>query len=326
MIKEGDIIASNYKIMQKLGSGSFGEIFKALHLQKNIEVAVKVEKANSKHQTLYFEAKVYNWLISHPKPGNRDKYTLNHYAYLSDYSLTQNPPIPMCYHFGTEATGEKILVMQLLGKSLEQLFVERGRRFSIKTVLMAAVQMIQSVEFVHFTRLAHRDIKPDNFAVGMGDQAYKIHIFDFGLSKKFLSSTGVHIQRKEGKNLVGTPRYASISNHMGIEQTRRDDLEALGYIFMYFLRGKLPWQGFPYTKDLYDKIKNVKLTVSVPELCRGYPEEFVTYINYCRNLGFEEEPNYKYVKDLFLNLLLRLGFHFDYRYDWTEISGEQPRW
>lgn len=149
------------------------------------------------------------------------------------------------------------MVMDLLGKSLEDLFNLCGRKFSVKTVLMIAQQTIKRIEYIHSRRIIHRDIKPDNFGAGRAKHAHRIFIIDFGLAKKFMSSDGKHIKYKDGKSLTGTARYASINTHIGIEQSRRDDMEGIGYVFMYFLRGSLPWQGLRArgVKEKYEKIK-----------------------------------------------------------------------
>lgn len=131
--------------------------------------------------------------------------------------------------------------MDLLGKSLETLFEKCGKKFSVKTVCMLADQMIRRIQYIHDRRIIHRDIKPDNFAIGVGNHKHRIFILDFGLAKKFMSSQGVHIKYRDNKGLTGTARYASINTHLGIEQSRRDDLESLGHVFLYFLRGSLPW-------------------------------------------------------------------------------------
>jgi len=148
--------------------------------------------------------------------------------------------IPKCYFFGTE-NNYNIMVMDVLGPSLEDLFKYCGMRLKLKTVLWLAEQMIQRVEYLHSRKFLHRDIKPDNFLMGTYDNRNTVYIIDFGLAKKYIQKNGEHIELKEGKSLTGTARYASINTHEGLEQSRRDDLESLGYVFMYFLRGKLPW-------------------------------------------------------------------------------------
>jgi serine/threonine protein kinase len=114
----------------------------------------------------------------------------------------------------------------------------------MKTVLMIADQLIQRIEYMHSKSYIHRDIKPENFLLGLGKKSNIIYIIDFGLSKKYRDTkTLQHIPYRENKNLTGTARYASINAHLGIEQSRRDDLEAVGYVLIYLAKGFLPWQG-----------------------------------------------------------------------------------
>jgi len=159
--------------------------------------------------------------------------------------------------------------------------------------------------------------------MGLGKRGNLVYIIDFGLAKKYRDArTNAHIPYRENKNLTGTARYASIHTHVGIEQSRRDDLESLGYVLMYFNRGSLPWQGLRAAtkRQKYEIISEKKMSTSVEELCRGYPAEFATYLNYCRSLRFEEKPDYPYLRHLFRNLFHRQRFTYDYVFDWNMLK------
>lgn len=168
-------------------------------------------------------------------------------------------------------------------------------------------------------------MKPDNFLMGLGKKGNLVYVIDFGLAKKFRDQrTHQHIPYREHKNLTGTARYTSINTHLGIEQSRRDDMEALGYILIYFLNGTLPWQGLrAKTKaQKYEKISEKKLSTPVEELCKGAPAEFATYQNYVRSLRFEEKPDYAYLRQLIRNLFHRQGFSYDYVFDWNTLKND----
>ncbi|XP_051148621.1 casein kinase 1-like protein 12 [Andrographis paniculata] len=293
-------VGNKYRLGRKIGSGSFGEIYLGTHVQTNEDVAVKLEDVKTKHPQLLYESKLYR-------------------------ILQGGTGIPNVRWFGVE--GEyNVLVMDLLGPSLEDLFNFCSRKFSLKTVLMLADQMINRIEFVHSKSFLHRDIKPDNFLMGLGKRANQVYIIDFGLAKKYRdSSTHQHIPYRENKNLTGTARYASMNTHLGIEQSRRDDLESLGYVLMYFLRGSLPWQGLKAgnKKQKYEKISEKKVSTSIEALCRGYPTEFASYFHYCRSLRFDDKPDYAYLKRLLRDLFIREGFQFDYVFDWTILKYQQ---
>ena len=178
---------------------------------------------------------------------------------------------------------------------------------------------MQRLEFIHSKNFVHRDIKPDNFLMGIGKKQNTVFAIDFGLAKRFRDpKTGDHIPYREGKDLTGTARYASVNTHLGREQSRRDDLEALGFVLMYFNRGSLPWQGLPAKtkKEKYEKIRDKKVETTVEELCKGYPEEFPAYFTYCRKLAFDEKPDYAFLRKLFKDLFLKRGYEYDYLYDW----------
>ncbi|MQL81498.1 hypothetical protein Taro_013955 [Colocasia esculenta] len=293
------------------------------------------------------------------------------------FSFSSVAGIPNVRWFGVEGD-YNVLVMDLLGPSLEDLFNFCSRKLSLKTVLMLADQMINRIEYVHSKSFLHRDIKPDNFLMGLGRRANQVYIIDFGLAKKYRdSSTHQHIPgsaaageevrsigfstvgastvghgmssrrlvtptsvsapnckfscvlnySRENKNLTGTARYASVNTHLGIEQSRRDDLESLGYVLMYFLRGSLPWQGLKAgtKKQKYEKISERKVSTSIEALCRGYPTEFASYFHYCRSLRFDDKPDYAYLKRIFRDLFIREGFQFDYVFDWTILKYQQSQ-
>ncbi|CAN1232096.1 Casein kinase 1-like protein 10, partial [Linum grandiflorum] len=154
----------------------------------------------------------------------------------------------------------------------------------------------------------------------------QVYVIDYGLAKKYRDlKTHKHIPYRENKNLTGTARYASVNTHMGVEQSRRDDLESLGYVLMYFLRGSLPWQGLKAgtKKQKYDRISEKKMLTPIEVLCKSYPSEFTSYFHYCRSLRFEDKPDYAYLKKLYRDLFVREGYQFDYIFDWTILKYPQ---
>eukprot|EP00826_Nyctotherus_ovalis_P060973 TRINITY_DN8627_c0_g1_i5.p1 TRINITY_DN8627_c0_g1~~TRINITY_DN8627_c0_g1_i5.p1 ORF type:complete len:259 (+),score=83.59 TRINITY_DN8627_c0_g1_i5:510-1286(+) len=178
---------------------------------------------------------------------------------------------------------------------------------------------------MHSKLMLHRDIKPDNFLMGTAKKQHLIYVIDFGLSKQYRKpKTGAHIPYRDGKSLIGTIRYASVNTQLGIEQSRRDDMEALGFVFVYLLRGSLPWQGLKIEirEEKYKAIQDLKASTSPETLCKEYPQEFCTYLNYCRKLSFEEKPDYGYLRKLFRDLYVKKGYEYDYVYDWNTIKGQ----
>ncbi|XP_076889491.1 casein kinase 1-like protein 9 isoform X2 [Bidens hawaiensis] len=294
------VVGGKFKLGRKIGSGSFGELYLGVSIQTGEEVAVKLEPTKTKHPQLHYESKVY-------------------------MLLQGGTGVPSLKWFGVE--GEyNVMVIDLLGPSLEDLFNYCNRKFSLKTVLMLADQLINRVEYMHARSFLHRDLKPDNFLMGLGRRANQVYIIDFGLAKKYRDlQTHRHIPYRENKNLTGTARYAGVNAHLGIEQSRRDDLESLGYVLMYFLRGSLPWQGLRAgtKKQKYDRISEKKMLTPIEVLCKSYPSEFMSYFHYCRSLKFEDKPDYSYLKRLFRDLFIREGYQFDYVFDWTILKYPQ---
>lgn len=295
-----NVVGVHYRVGKKIGEGSFGVIFEGTNLLNSTTVAIKFEPRKAEAPQLRDECRSYRILAG-------------------------CTGIPQIYHFGQEGL-HNILVIDLLGPSLEDLFDMCGRKFSIKTVCMAARQMLSRVQTIHDKNLIYRDIKPDNFLIGRpGTKAANlIHVVDFGMAKQYRDpKTKQHIPYRERKSLSGTARYMSINTHLGREQSRRDDLEALGHVFMYFLRGSLPWQGLKAAtnKQKYEKIGEKKQTTPIKDLCEGYPEEFGIYLNYVRKLGFEETPDYDFLRELFSKVMKNNNDLDDGIFDWNLLNG-----
>ena len=280
---------NKYHCITKIGHGSFGNVYKASYNGKYY--AVKFENIR-KSNLLEREAVIMNYL--------------------------KGPNIPYIKYY--ESTKDyNILVMQLLGKNLETYFEEK-KKLSLKTVCMIGYQFVNILEHLHNKHIIHRDLKPDNFVVGLDNLSHNIFLLDFGLSKKYRSSkTLKQIPFNNIEKIIGTVRYNSINANEGFEQSRRDDLESAGYVLIYFIKGKLPWQGMPANnkEEKYRKILRMKNKITAKELCKGIPEEFAKYIDYTRNLEYSEQPNYEMLKNLFISMLNRLNYTFDYIYDWT---------
>ena len=230
------------------------------------------------------------------------------------------------------------MVLDLLGPSLEELFNFCNRKFSLKTVLLLADQLISRLEYIHSESLIHRDVKPANFVMGIGKRGNQLNVIGFGLAKTHKNpKTNLHIPYHEDKKFIGTALYASVNAHLGVgaynpamhtfndqtdaftEQSRRDDMESLGYIMLYFCRGSLPWQGLTAVtrEEKYNLIMEKKSTTPIEVLCRGFPNEFVIYFTYIRNLRFDDKPDYFYLPNVFRDLFVREGFRYDYVFDWT---------
>ena len=298
--KEERKLTEDYSIYfhRQLGKGGFGQLYLGRNLKENDLVAIKVEERGSRSH-LYAEFQILK-------------------------EIENEKGIPKVYYFH-KGHKHNYLMMQLLGKSLDKLFIDMKRHFSIKTVSMIGYQMVQRIEYVHSKGYIHRDIKPGNFLIGKSSEKERLYIIDFGLSKKYIDKiTGKHVIYKEGKGLTGTARYVSLNTHYGIDQSRRDDIEGIAYNLIYFAKGKLPWQGVKTKnkKEKHKKIMECKEEYKEDKLCEGLPEEFPTLLKYARKLDFEEEPDYKNIKIMFKQLVLSSGQRMDWKFDWEKNSND----
>ena len=231
--------------------------------------------------------------------------------------------VPNVYYFDRLENKYNFLVMEFLGPSLGDLFQLKERNFGLETVLMLAIQILTRIEYIHEKGFLHRDIKPENFVIGLNEKSNMVYLIDYGLSKRYKDkNSGQHIPYRENKQLVGTVRYASINAHLGIEQSRRDDLEGIGYVLVYFYLGRLPWQNkTDKGKPLTQKITEKKLTTPPELLCKKMPSEFSYYFHYCKNLKFEDRPDYNSLKCMFEELLssrMKINNINELVYDWFD--------
>jgi serine/threonine protein kinase len=298
---EGKVINRRFKILTAVGSGSFGKVFMALDQETREYMAVKVEE-NKKDDKLRMESKILQSLNNQVK---------------------KKQGIPMMHWFGTDSNFSNInfMVTDMLGPNLEDLLKVCSGKFSMKTVLMIAENCLNLLEYVHERHYIHRDVKPENFLTGIGNMSHVIHLVDYGLSQRYRDpNTLCHTTFKENRAIVGTARYLSVNGHYGIEGSRRDDLESLGYMLVYLLNGTLPWKNIndnPNKQDKYIKIGEKKVKTLVESYCKNLPDEFAIYLNYSRSLLFDEKPDYVFLRKLFEDLFNREHYVKDYAYDWT---------
>lgn len=287
-------------LLERIGGGSFGEVYLGEMINTRERVAVKIEPIGCVFQTLLHEGKVYQ-------------------------KLQSIRGIPTVYWYGLHGMDFSAMVMDLMGPTLYSHWAECGERFSLKTVLMLVDQMVEIMEQIHANNVVHRDISPNNFMFGLGEKSLQIHLIDFGHAKE-LPNAPQFVPARHGhrfnfaRSLVGTPRFASVFTHMGVAPSYRDDMESIGYIWIYLLKGRLPWQGLRPAKhqNKLGLITQLKINTTIDDLCDGVPEEFAIYMNYIRNLKHLELPNYVEIRKFFRNLATSQNVEYDWKFDWIE--------
>ena len=292
----------SFKSTDRLGGGSFGQIYKGINLKTKEEVAIKIESKNIETPQLLHESKILK-------------------------ILKENEGFPKVYLI-TPLDDVLIMVMELLGDNLQKLIKsQKEKKFSLKTTLMLGIQILKRIQTLHENNFIHRDIKPENFTIGLKKMNNTIYMIDYGLTRKYCDSHKNHIPYKEGKNLTGTALYASIYTHKGIEQSRRDDLESLGYMMVYFCKGELPWMDVKAKNKAgkYKKIMEKKIEMRPEILCNGLISEFMAYFKYVRELQFTEEPNYNYLLGLLNNAMKKNNIRNDFKFDWCSSSNDSKK-
>ena len=284
---QNKIIFKKYHPIKQIGRGTFSTVYLAIIVNTNKYVAIKAEKKSQNTVEL-----------------------LKSEAFLL-YSL-RGFGIPEVISYG-KTKFHNILVMPLLGKSLLDMFILRSSPININDICFSSLQILDRIEWVHANNIVYRDIKPENFLFGRNDSNV-LYLIDFGLCRKYRSSkTGKHIAPKNLGKFTGTSRYASVYAMAGNEQSRRDDIESIGYMIIYFMKKKLPWQGIRGNsyKECYHKLFLMKKHMDLEILCRGLPKEVLEYMKYAKSLKFEQEPDYKYLKTLFQIILNKNKINLD---------------
>jgi serine/threonine protein kinase len=286
-IIQNKLLFKKYHPIKAIGQGTFSTVYLALNTKTNNYVAIKAEKRNKDNVEL-----------------------LESEAFLL-YSL-RGFGIPEVLSYG-RTKSHNILVMPLLGRSLLDIFILKNKPVNLNDISSVSIQILDRIEWVHSNNIVYRDIKPENFLFGHKDRDI-LYLIDFGLCRKYKSSkTGKHIPPKSLGKFTGTSRYASVYAMAGNEQSRRDDIESIGYMIIFFMKKKLPWQGIKGNsyKDCYHKLYLMKKHIKLEDLCKGLPKEIIDYMYYARYLKFEQEPDYNYLKNLFKIILKRSEITFD---------------
>ena len=292
------IILNKYKIIKKIIRGSQAKIYLGENIKTFEQFAIKVEKNKAEHCLLKNEIYMLGNLQNNSQK-NMGIVEMITCAKYKDYL---------------------ILIEKLLGKSLEILFLDLSKKFTILDICQIALQCIDRIEYVHSKGIIHCDIKPENFVIGLEDPN-TIYLIDFGLGQKYISlKTGKHIEFLFTGYMTGTARYASRNALRGKRLSRRDDIESYMYMILYFLAKKLPWQGLKAKNvgEKYKKIYNYKKEFNYKSFCKNYPKEITKLFEYVYSLAFTEKPLYEYIRESFNKILEQNNLYKKDFFSWMD--------
>mmetsp|Transcript_15663 Transcript_15663/g.21843 ORF Transcript_15663/g.21843 Transcript_15663/m.21843 type:complete len:694 (+) Transcript_15663:182-2263(+) len=296
-LNPSQVIKGRWRLTKKIGQGAFGEIYQARNVITGEDVAIKLERVDTKKQVLKLEVAVLKKLQDCP--------------YVCRFIT--------CGRF----SDYNYMVMELLGENLSELRRrQQDGKFSLATTLKLAIQMLKATEAVHQLGYLHRDIKPSNFAIGLGTKKRNVFIIDFGLARRFLTPGSQNDIRpaRETTGFRGTARYASINSHLSRDLGRRDDLWSLFYVLIEFAKGSLPWRKL---KDK-DEIGEMKIQYNNLELLKDLPSEFLSFMQHLQGLQYGDKPDYQYLLSLLRDLYYKIGANERTPYDWEVSPGTTP--
>ena len=280
----GKIFFKKYQIIKLISESKLSSLYEGINIVTKEKVAIKLEQ---RKKSDLLEKEAYTL------------FSLKGYGIIDLISFGKNK----LYN---------IMIQPLLGDSLYKFFIKCNKNFNLSDICLIGIQCLERIEWIHKNNIIHRDIKPDNFLFGLKEPRL-IYLIDFGLSKKYRSErTLKHIQYSYTRKIIGTARFSSINSLRGFEMSRRDDLESFCYMIIFFLIKKLPWQDIKEkTKvEKYRKIFELKSIFDIEDYKILLPKEIILVFKYVKNLKFEEEPDYSYIKNLFKTILFSIGHNF----------------
>lgn len=293
-VLKNHLINGRYKAERKIDHGTYSTVYLGIDKLSKKKVAIKVESVNAGRPTIPHESAVYQHL------KNWDGF-------------------PHILYAGQEK-GYNIIVMELLGASLKHVYNNLGNKFSLKTVLQLADQILLRLQTLHGLHFVHCDLKPANLMMGRGDKSGEVYLIDFGLARQYFHRNKHLPCKSTHQHFVGNPAFAARNAHLYRTLSRRDDLESLGYVLVYFITGTLPWETSPTDtfQTQIQQIQRIKLSINIEMLCQGVPPVFIQYFQYVRELRYDDTPDYNYLRQLFRTVAAKYKYKYDRLFEWNK--------